>query len=169
MAAAASIPIMPEARFALNQRRQNSQFAELFDLLDAVKDPEIPVLSIWDLGILQDVACDAGRVEVTITPTYSGCPAMAQIAEDIVACLADAGYDNVDVTQRLTPAWTTDWIDASTRKRLREYGIAGPDSAACPQCGSSDTSVISEFGSTSCKALLRCNSCLEPFDQFKRL
>lgn len=168
--AAASIPLMPEARFALNQRRQASVCGEVFDVLDTVKDPEIPVLSIWDLGILQDVERRAdGSIEVTITPTYSGCPAMAQISEDIVDCLNEAGYPTVTITQRLTPAWTTDWIDAATRKRLREYGIAGPESAACPLCGSTDTEVISEFGSTACKALMKCNSCLEPFDQFKRL
>ena len=168
--AAASIPLMPEARFALNQRREHSACRALFDILDAVKDPEIPVLSIWDLGILQDIECDAdGSIEVIITPTYSGCPAMAQISEDIADCLGRAGFTAVKITQRLTPAWTTDWMDAATRKRLREYGIAGPESAACPQCGSTDTVVISEFGATACKALLKCNSCLEPFDQFKRL
>ena len=166
---AETIPLVPEPRAMLNKRRGESACAELFSLLDAVKDPELPVLSIWDLGILQDVREKDGAVTVTITPTYSGCPAMQQIADDIESVVLEAGYKEVCVEQRLSPAWTTDWLDAGARKRLVEYGVAEPANAACPQCGSEDVQVVSEFGSTACKAMLKCMSCLEPFDQFKRL
>ncbi len=152
----------------MNQRRSASRCAELFDILDEVKDPEIPVLSIWDLGILQDVDLENETVRVVITPTYSGCPAMQQITQDIEAALREAGFTSVEIKQQLIPAWTTDWLDADARKRLREFGIAGPGKTACPQCGSTDVTQISEFGSTSCKSLMRCNACQEPFDQFKR-
>ena len=166
---AATIPLVPEARFELNQRRATSKVRHLFEILDAVLDPEIPVLSIWDLGILQDVEEDGdGAITVVITPTYSGCPAMSQITEDVEKALNAAGYDRVVIEQRLSPAWTTDWLDADAKERLVHYGVAAPGKAKCPQCGSEDVEVVSEFGSTSCKSLLRCKSCLEPFDQFKR-
>ena len=164
---AEAIPLIPQARFELNQRRSKSDVQHLFEILDSVRDPEIPVLSIWDLGILQDVTEEEGRVKVTITPTYSGCPAMGQITEDVEKALAAEGF-KVEIEQRLSPAWTTDWLDADARERLVRYGVAAPGKAKCPQCGSEDIEVVSEFGSTSCKSLLRCKSCLEPFDQFKR-
>jgi ring-1,2-phenylacetyl-CoA epoxidase subunit PaaD len=145
----------------------------------SVVDPEIPVLTIADLGVLRDVAVDEGRVEVTITPTYSGCPAMNMITLEIELALEREGFRDSKVRTVLAPAWTTDWMSEEGRRKLREYGIAPPQAAssrrglfgvaqvACPQCGSSDTEVLSEFGSTSCKALWRCKSCREPFDYFK--
>lgn len=167
--AAQRISLLPASRYEMNQRRAASPWPELFKLLDTVKDPEIPVLSIWELGILQDVAqMHDGTVKVTITPTYSGCPAMQHIADDIQATLGAAGY-RVEIDQRLSPAWTTDWMAPSAKTRLKEYGVAPPGEPVCPQCGSNQVEVISEFGSTSCKALLRCKDCAEPFDQFKRL
>lgn len=164
-----AIPLISESRYMLNRRRKESACNHLFVLLDEVKDPEIPVLSIWDLGVLQDVSMSPeGRVCVVVTPTYSGCPAMAQIVADIKATLAVHGYADPEIEMRLVPAWTTDWLDAEAKRRLQNYGVASPDSTNCPQCGSTKTHVISEYGSTACKSLLRCEDCLEPFDQFKR-
>lgn len=148
-----------------------------------VADPEIPVISIEDLGILRDVTVDAdGHVDVTITPTYSGCPAMEAIRSDVRTALAEHGYDDVEVRLVLSPAWSTDWITAEGRRRLEEYGIAPPGpvrseqgtvsltlSVRCPQCGSPETRELSRFGSTACKALWVCNACREPFDHFKAL
>lgn len=151
------------------------------DVVARVVDPEIPVLTIDDLGVLRDVAVDDdGRVQVTITPTYSGCPAMETIREDIVNALADNGFHDVDVHTRLSPAWTTDWMSEEGKRKLEEYGIAPPHtrdattvmvglSVRCPQCGSPHTHEISRFGSTACKALWVCNACGEPFDHFKTL
>ena len=144
-----------------------------------VVDPEIPVLTIADLGVLRDVAVTDGHVEVAITPTYSGCPAMNMIKLEIELALERAGILNSKVRTVLSPAWTTDWMSDDGRRKLREYGIAPPQAAssrralfgvqqvACPQCSSRDTGVLSEFGSTSCKALWRCRNCREPFDYFK--
>ena len=155
------------------ERRHNPETALLWDLLDRVCDPEIPVLSIWDLGVLRDVERVGNKVTVTITPTYSGCPAMNTIAEDIEAVLAEAGYGDTRVALTLAPAWTTDWISAAGREKMRIYGIAPPVArntvVACPQCGSENTRRVSEFGSTACKALYQCQQCLEPFDYFKCL
>ncbi len=163
------IPLVSQAYAERLAHRRTSPHGDLFDLLEQVKDPEIPVLSIWDLGILQDVTVTADGVEVTITPTYSGCPAMAMIAEQVEEVLRGAGHNKGNVVSRLSPAWTTDWMAPDARMRLRDYGIAPPESAACPNCGSGDTEVVSEFGSTACKALYRCRQCLEPFDHFKHL
>jgi ring-1,2-phenylacetyl-CoA epoxidase subunit PaaD len=150
-----------------------------WDVAASVVDPEIPVLTIADLGVLRDVTIDEGRVEVTITPTYSGCPAMNMIALEIELALERAGFRDSRVQTVLAPAWSTDWMSEEGRRKLREYGIAPPQAAssrralfgvnrvACPQCGSTDTEVLSEFGSTSCKALWRCKTCREPFDYFK--
>jgi len=150
-----------------------------WDAAAGVVDPEIPVLTIADLGILRDVAVTDGRVEVAITPTYSGCPAMHMIMLEIELALEREGFPNFKVRTVLSPAWTTDWMSEDGRRKLREYGIAPPlagssrralfgaQQVACPQCGSEDTEVLSEFGSTSCKALWRCRSCREPFDYFK--
>ncbi|MDB5610322.1 MAG: phenylacetate-CoA oxygenase subunit PaaJ [Bradyrhizobium sp.] len=150
-----------------------------WDAAADVVDPEIPVLTIADLGVLRDVAVTDGRVEVAITPTYSGCPAMNMITLEIELALERAGIPNSNVRTVLSPAWTTDWMSEHGRQKLREYGIAPPQTAnsrralfgvqqvTCPQCGSEDTEVLSEFGSTSCKALWRCKSCREPFDYFK--
>ena len=145
----------------------------------SVVDPEIPVLTIADLGVLRDVTIDQGQVEVAITPTYSGCPAMNMIACEIELALEREGFRDSKVRTVLAPAWTTDWMSEAGRRKLREYGIAPPqagssrralfgkDQVACPQCGSDDTEVLSEFGSTACKALWRCKTCREPFDYFK--
>jgi ring-1,2-phenylacetyl-CoA epoxidase subunit PaaD len=144
-----------------------------------VVDPEIPVLTIADLGVLRDVAVHDDTVEVTITPTYSGCPAMNMIALEIELALDRAGIRNPKITTVLSPAWTTDWMSTEGRAKLKDYGIAPPragsgrralfgtDEIECPRCGSKDTELLSEFGSTSCKALWRCKACREPFDYFK--
>jgi ring-1,2-phenylacetyl-CoA epoxidase subunit PaaD len=151
-----------------------------WDAAASVVDPEIPVLTIADLGVLRGVTLrDDGGVEVAITPTYSGCPAMSTIAFDIAVSLERAGFADATVRTVLSPAWTTDWMSEEGRRKLREYGVAPPLPASsrralfgiqqvqCPQCGSGDTELLSEFGSTSCKALWRCKSCREPFDYFK--
>jgi ring-1,2-phenylacetyl-CoA epoxidase subunit PaaD len=144
-----------------------------------VVDPEIPVLTIADLGVLRGVEVVGGRVEVTITPTYSGCPAMNVIALEIELALERAGLPGPTIRTVLHPAWTTDWMTEDGRRKLREYGVAPPspgsgrralfgqDIVACPRCGSEDTERLAEFGSTSCKALWRCRACREPFDYFK--
>lgn len=152
-----------------------------------VPDPEIPVISIEDLGVLRDVSVDErGRVEVTLTPTYSGCPAMDEIRADVAAELAREGFEDSVVKLVLSPAWNTDMITARGRQALHDYGIAPPGprrpdapvllqistrppSVSCPQCGSKKTEEISRFGSTACKALYRCTDCQEPFDYFKAL
>jgi ring-1,2-phenylacetyl-CoA epoxidase subunit PaaD len=149
------------------------------DVVGRVPDPEIPVLTIADLGILRDVRIDHGRIAVTITPTYSGCPAMDAIALDIAVALDQAGFADARVIVSLSPAWTTDWMTPEGRAKLLAYGVAPPvaggsrralfgvEAVACPHCGSTRTSQLSEFGSTACKALWRCDACREPFDYFK--
>lgn len=154
----------------------------VLSLLDRVTDPEIPVISVRELGVLRDVQVDGEKVCVTITPTYSGCPAMDVMRQDIEKELHDAGITNVEVKQVLSPAWTTDWITEEGKAKLLAYGIAPPEKTAdiralkgeapvvaCPQCGSTNTVMVSAFGSTACKALWKCTDCLEPFDQFKCL
>ncbi|MFC3195585.1 1,2-phenylacetyl-CoA epoxidase subunit PaaD [Marinicella sediminis] len=140
--------------------------------LQAVKDPEIPVISIQDLGVLQAVEITNEQIVVKIIPTYSGCPAMYVIQDEIRQTLAEHGQHEVDIQLLNTPAWNTDMITARGRAAMKLYGIAPPISASdqviqCPQCGSEKTTCISQFGSTACKALYRCESCLEPFDYFK--
>ena len=165
-----SIELVDVQRAELVARRRSSTAARWFDVLDSVMDPEIPVLSIWDLGILQNVAeQSSGVLDVTITPTYSGCPAMDVIGQDIELALLAAGAKKVNVRSQLVPVWTTQWMDAAARARLQNYGIASPQLSNCPQCGSDKTTLISEYGSTACKALYRCEMCLEPFDYFKAL
>jgi ring-1,2-phenylacetyl-CoA epoxidase subunit PaaD len=154
----------------------NLDSARLLDLLSTVCDPEIPVLTLQDLGVLRDIEVVDDQIKVTITPTYAGCPAMDAMRSDIEATLGQAGYQNVTVQQSLSPAWTTDWMSESGRQKLRAYGIAPPVSTACgqqtgqiecPQCNSAEVKCISEFGSTACKALYQCQDCFEPFDYFK--
>lgn len=151
--------------------------------LAQVPDPEVPVLSVCDLGIVREVHCNAQGTQVVLTPTYSGCPATEVIADSVKAALQQAGLGPVTVQHRLAPAWTTDWISAQGLDRLREYGIAPPGAAcggevsapvrlrprnlACPRCGSLQTERLSAFGSTACKALHRCLDCREPFEHFK--
>jgi ring-1,2-phenylacetyl-CoA epoxidase subunit PaaD len=146
----------------------------------AVADPELPVVSIGDLGIVRAVDIDAqGCVHVVLTPTYSGCPATAVIRGDVVSALHNAGFDEVEVRTALAPAWTTDWITEDGRRKLAENGIVPPSGVSsqqrvdvalamrCPRCGSLDTRLVSRFGSTACQAMYRCTSCLEPFDAVK--
>lgn len=160
---------------------------DIFEILDDVKDPEVPVLSVVELGIIRDVQVDGPGVTITITPTYSGCPAMRVIEEDIIAALAARGVDSVQLRTVYAPAWTTDWLSANAKAKLEEYGIAPPGPAAqeslitltratsaadrprCPYCRSRDTRLESEFGSTACKAIGFCNSCQQPFELFKAL
>ena len=141
--------------------------AAIWQVLASVPDPEIPVVSVVDLGIVRDVRSD----RVIITPTYTGCPATQVIEHDIRDALDAAGFGGVAIETTLSPPWTTDWISPAGRARLKAYGIAPPERGAraveCPQCGSSDTEEISRFGSTPCKALWRCRACAEPFDLFK--
>ena len=133
-----------------------------------VVDPEIPVLTIADLGILRDVRIEGDRVVAIITPTYSGCPAMIQIAEDLRSALGGAGFGEADVVTAHDPPWTTDWISPAGIDKLARFGIAPPgDEVLCPRCQSGSSRVVSRFGSTACKALMVCNSCGEPFDHFK--
>jgi ring-1,2-phenylacetyl-CoA epoxidase subunit PaaD len=150
--------------------------ADVWRLVAEVPDPEIPVATIADLGILRRVAITDDSVVVTITPTYSGCPAMDTIRADIVARLHEAGIENVEVRTVLAPAWTSDWITEAGRRKLHDFGIAPPRpahalvqlSVCCPRCRSFDVREVSRFGSTACKALYACNACQEPFDYFKR-
>lgn len=160
----------------------NKDLKHINDLLVEVTDPEIPVLSIMDMGVVREIDLNEKEVLVKITPTYSGCPAMDMIATDIKIKLDQAGY-KTKVKLILSPAWTTDWITERGRQKLEEYGIAAPleesaDKRAllggakivkCTQCGSQNTKMVSQFGSTACKALFQCNDCLEPFDYFKCL
>jgi ring-1,2-phenylacetyl-CoA epoxidase subunit PaaD len=160
---------------------EDSGVADAWAVLASVADPEIPVLSVVDLGVIRTVALDSnGELRIGVAPTYSGCPATATIHADIKSALTAAGFGNVVVKSVISPAWTSDWISAEGRAKLRAYGIAPPPPAQtkgrftvdganveCPQCGSADTELLSEFGSTPCKALHRCRACQEPFDRFK--
>ena len=139
--------------------------------VESVVDPEIPVLTIDELGILRSVKSDDGRLVVTITPTYSGCPAMRQIEDDIAAAVRRFGVDEVDVRITYSPAWTTDWISEEGRRKLAEFGIAPPTElveVVCPRCAGDSPHLVSRFGSTACKALMVCSVCGEPFDYFKK-
>lgn len=150
-----------------------------WDAAASVVDPEIPVLTIADLGVLRDVAVEDGTVIVSITPTYLGCPAMNAIALDVELALAKAGIAPARVQTVLSPAWTTDWLTENARRKLADYGIVPPAATAsrralfadttlaCPRCGAAETERLSEFGATACKALWRCRACGEPFEQFK--
>ena len=149
----------------------------LYEYLEEIKDPEVPVLSIIDLGIVRDIQLKDDELEVTITSTYMGCPAMDMIATAIRIELTTLGFKKIKITRAISPAWTTDWMSEAGKRKLKEYGIAPPqtrsdglrltDGVECPHCNSKNTRVISEFGSTACKALYQCNDCKEPFDYFK--
>ncbi len=157
--------------------------AQAWDILNRVPDPEIPVISVTELGIVRDVQVADDGVEVIVTPTYSGCPATEAIEKSIREALAAAGAREVRVQTQLAPPWTTDWITAAAHEKLRAYGIAPPGAATvggarplaflprirCPRCDSSDTERLSQFGATACKALYRCRACREPFEYFKPL
>jgi ring-1,2-phenylacetyl-CoA epoxidase subunit PaaD len=156
---------------------------KIWELLETVCDPEVPVLSILDLGIVRDVTEIKGLITIQITPTYSGCPAMNVIEMEIRGILYQAGFKNVLIQQVLKPAWTTDWLSENGKRKLENYGIAPPVETSghvgvlfgrnpvvkCPQCGSKKTEMVSLFGSTACKAFYKCLDCLEPFDYFKCL
>ncbi len=152
---------------------------QVLEWLSEVPDPEIPVLTITDLGIVRDVIVD-DNVVIALTPTYTGCPATEVIEQSVIDTLHRHGIENVSIDRVLSPPWTTDWISEDGREKLREYGIAPPEqgaskrallqgerSIACPRCQSQDTEVVSEFGSTACKAAYKCKACLEPFEYFK--
>jgi ring-1,2-phenylacetyl-CoA epoxidase subunit PaaD len=162
---------------------------QVWDWLGQIPDPEIPVISLTDLGIIRDVAWDDDTLVVTVTPTYTGCPATSIIKLDIERALRDRGVDKIRLERKLFPPWTTDWISREGREKLHDYGIVPPTDGtaadgrlagrvarlagqsdltiACPRCGSTQTEKVSQFGSTPCKASYRCKDCLEPFDYFK--
>ncbi|REJ85236.1 MAG: phenylacetate-CoA oxygenase subunit PaaJ [Bacteroidetes bacterium] len=154
---------------------------EIWSILETIPDPEIPVISIVELGIARDVQIEGDKVVVCITPTYSGCPAMDAITHDIREKFAEEGIKNTEIKMIYSPVWTTDWIGEEAKKKLKAYGIAPPDKTStdkslitgkkkiipCPRCGSDKTILVSQFGSTACKALYKCEECLEPFDYFK--
>ena len=155
---------------------------DVWNYLEEVFDPEVPVLTVLDLGIVQKVKVVGSSIHVVITPTYTGCPAMQRIEEDIIEKLNEKGDFEVSVDLVLSPAWTTDWISEEGKRKLKEYGIAPPEDEAdksvlfaeqtvvpCPNCDEKDTKMISHFGSTACKAHYQCEACLEPFDYFKCL
>ena len=162
-----------------------SRCEQAWQVLGEVLDPEVPALSVRDLGIVRDVLAHDDGLEIVLTPTYSGCPATEVIEHDVLAAIAAAGLGPARVTLRRAPAWTTDWISAEGRRKLSDYGIAPPgpaapdgsvpirffgrrvDAVACPRCASSNTERLSAFGSTACKAMYRCLSCREPFEHFK--
>lgn len=154
----------------------------IWSILETVTDPEIPVLTIIDMGIVREVKLQEGCVEVIITPTYTGCPAMDMISMNIRLALIEHGYKNIKILSVLSPAWTTDWMSQSGKEKLKAYGIAPPhpkqvvcdtklfaeqEAIQCPHCNSYHTKLISQFGSTACKALYQCDDCKEPFDYFK--
>jgi ring-1,2-phenylacetyl-CoA epoxidase subunit PaaD len=156
--------------------------SKIWSLLEEVNDPEVPVLSVVDLGIVREIRAGEEEIEIIITPTYSGCPAMDMIRTNIRMKLMEQGYPDVKLTTVLSPAWTTDWMSERGKEKLRAYGIAPPlpsqqvcrpdlfrreEAIGCPHCHSYHTTLISEFGSTACKALYRCEDCKEPFDYFK--
>jgi ring-1,2-phenylacetyl-CoA epoxidase subunit PaaD len=154
---------------------------QIHKILEKVTDPEIPVLTIGDMGIIRDIILQDDTIEVVITPTYSGCPAMDMIEVNIKSALQEEGFQKIKVSSKLSPAWTTDWLSEEGKRKLKAYGIAPPTKETadkntlfgeapkieCPQCGSKDTQLVSQFGSTPCKSLYKCNNCLEPFDYFK--
>lgn len=154
----------------------------IFSLLSEIPDPEIPVITIVELGVIRDIEItDSNSISLKITPTYSGCPAMKQIEDDVRKKLSENGFTNITINTIFSPPWTTDWITSEAKEKLRQYGIAPPEystedkswltgktkNIACPRCKSPNTKLISQFGSTACKALYQCQDCLEPFDYFK--
>jgi ring-1,2-phenylacetyl-CoA epoxidase subunit PaaD len=155
--------------------------ADIFTLLDAIPDPEIPVISIVELGVIRRVTSQDKTVDVTITPTYSGCPAMKQMEDDVRKKLLENGFETVNIHMVYQPAWTTDWLGAEAKLKLQKYGIAPPEESTsdksflsgkpkqvtCPHCKGRNTVLVSQFGSTACKALYKCQDCLEAFDYFK--
>jgi ring-1,2-phenylacetyl-CoA epoxidase subunit PaaD len=154
---------------------------DILTVLGRIPDPEIPVISLVELGVVRAVKIDGTSIEVTITPTYSGCPAMKQMEDDVRKALVEEGFESIQIKTIYTPAWTTDWMSAEAKLKLQKYGIAPPEESTsdksfitgkhkavtCPHCKSTNTALVSQFGSTACKALYKCNECLEAFDYFK--
>ncbi len=152
---------------------------QIWQIVSEVPDPEVPVLSIADLGVLRNVSVENGKPIITVTPTYSGCPAMDMISMGIRMALLENGFTNIEIRTVLSPAWSTDWMSEAGRQKLKEYGIAPPVGKSisqqaleqtivpCPHCGSNHTKLVSEFSSTACKAFYTCSDCYEPFDHFK--
>jgi ring-1,2-phenylacetyl-CoA epoxidase subunit PaaD len=164
--------VAQQAKIQSNEQRVRA-------LLEQVTDPEIPVVNVIEMGIVRSIVCSGDSIFVRLTPTYSGCPAMEMIAQDIRAALARGGFERVQIETVLSPAWTTDWLSNAAREKLRKHGIAPPtgkscgdahaSSVECPRCGSHDTEELSRFGSTACQALRRCRACREPFGYFKAI
>lgn len=166
----------------MNQINSN-EVSFIWDILNEIPDPEIPVISLVELGVVRNIFWENEVLQITITPTYSGCPAMRVMEMDIDQRLRSAGFTNFKINMQYHPSWTTDWMTQETKLKLKEYGIAPPQlhtkqrvgalltedptNVACPQCNSENTKLISEFGSTACKSLMKCNDCLETFDYFK--
>ncbi|MGE5499684.1 MAG: 1,2-phenylacetyl-CoA epoxidase subunit PaaD [Syntrophothermus sp.] len=157
-----------------------AEIKNVTDMLSEISDPEIPAVNIVELGIVRGVAINNGRIEVSITPTYSGCPAMQMIKDNIRSRLESSGYSGIEIVTVYSPAWTTDWMSDETKEKLKNYGIAPPgkscmaaayisDAVSCPFCGSEKTEIKSRFGSTACKAFYYCKNCLQMFEHFKRI
>ena len=147
---------------------QNGNTKYLWELLNTVPDPEIPVISVVELGVIRDISFTNKSYIISITPTYSGCPAVKTFMDDIKSSLKENGIRNFQLKLVYSPAWTTDWMTDETKEKLKKYGIAPPsDTVICPQCNSEKTTLISDFGATACKALYKCSDCLEPFEFFK--
>lgn len=164
----------------MEKTKQDIAINKAWKLMEDIYDPEVPVLSIIDLGIIRDIQLTNDAIEIFITPTYSGCPAMDVISMNIRIALAENGFKKIKITQQLSPAWTTDWMTKKGKEKLKVYGIAPPVGKSfdkkylenelkveCPLCHSANTKLISQFSSTACKALYQCNDCQEPFDYFK--
>ena len=147
---------------------QNGKTDKIWELLNTVPDPEIPVISVVELGVIRDVIFSENSYIISITPTYSGCPAVKAFQDDIKTCLKKNNIENFELKIVYSPTWTTDWMTESTKEKLKKYGIAPPsETVICPQCDAEKTELISEFGATACKALYKCKDCLEPFEHFK--
>ena len=147
---------------------QNGNIKRIWELLDTVPDPEIPAISVVELGVIRDIKFTDNCYQIYITPTYSGCPAIKTFMDDIKNCLKENSIYNIQLKLVYSPAWTTDWMTEKTKLKLKEYGISPPsDTVVCPQCNSTKTNLISEFGATACKSLYKCIECLEPFEHFK--
>lgn len=180
LAAPLENPMIASDRVPANASGEPLSEKQIWQLLEEVKDPEVPAVSVVELGVVRKLSWQDGQLIVDVTPTYSGCPATDLIEELIAEALMQGGVRDLQIKRVLTPAWTTDWITSAGREKLRQFGIAPPQGSAskmtllgqdqqitCPHCGSKHTEQVSEFGSTACKALYRCADCLEPFDYFK--
>ncbi len=165
----------------MQESKKGVSVEQVWEILKEIPDPEIPVISITDLGVVREVKVTGDQVAIKITPTYTGCPATNIFEQDIKIELVKVGFKQIDISFQYSPAWTTDWLSEEAREKLRRFGIAPPDGTtsdknfllgkdpivACPQCKSTHTEMVSQFGSTACKSLYKCKDCLEPFDYFK--